>query len=993
MALVLFCPRFSLAGTTLHKSVYLIGEDILPTAGSAEGTRVFVYDISFEDETGPVAYIFDFTAGIPLDPHVGAQTGDYDQTRDPFGYIFVPAAYMAIESGASCATSFPNSWRSCLEQPETLSSSSFSVIERVSNSSGGETGGSVLARNPEVKILNPQGGSYADFLEIKYSATDANSEQDHKLGEKPVSIFYTDQLDIWDQRVVLPEIKNLIVKDLPVSGIYKWDIGNLSDSERYRIVIDAIDNSGLLGEDVSDFFTIDRIAPTFKILAEPPVSRGEDIDLTIEASEDLSQSPEAKISQRGSSPVTIFPTGGPKIWKAKYHVISGYDGPAKIEISGKDSAGNFGSLIISGGRFSVGVQPPPKPVVVFPLDKEVVASDLIEVRGGTREDTRLILTVNGRDKYTAQPDEKGNFIFKEVKLDPQFSRGVNVLSLVAEDGAGSISEEAVLNLKFNLSPQISFLYPKRDAVASGTVAIQVSARDDNRDLLVFTYEVSSDEGLSWNVLTEKLSNRNYLWTTTDYPDGNYLARVTASDGSTSTQVVSDRFTIRNLLPSISFEGGSRIVINKSDYVLRGKVKNPVANVNVDFLEYSVDGGASWKKLAPDDLVFDSAEEAFNLPLSNLKEGIYEYVFRTKARAGEFYGRARINLVVDFGPPEAPIVDSPKASEVFSNSADLDKNAAGLQLRLTGRAEAGSKVSVAGDSVFTSRVNEKGVYSAEITLKKHGQNNLKIFATDAAGNQSPETLLAITYNNPPVVKFLNPRNARGLNHKAQIRWEVYDPDLDPIKNFSLSYAAGNSSFKVLTRSAEAGALDFDVSALPQSSNYQLKIEASDGLADVVEVINFSVDNVAPEIFVDPLVQTVFTKKFILSVNGRANDDFSGIEYVEYSLDGEHWYKATIAEGFVKRSAKFYIKDSLNLEDGDYLLRFRSVDAAGNYSDIDSKTISIDTKAPRIGSYQISRGTLMLFPVEDGVFHIPLGSVLDFNLSLEEDTRLADVFIAN
>ena len=76
---------------------------------------------------------------------------------------------------------------------------------------------------------------------------------------------------------------------------------------------------------------------------------------------------------------------------------------------------------------------------------------------------------------------------------------------------------------------------------------------------------------------------------------------------------------------------------------------------------------------------------------------------------------------------------------------------------------------------------------EVTLRDHAKNKILLSSTDSAGNRSKgEAELLLVYNNPPTLRFLWPRERGGLNHKAEVAFDMQDPDLDPIADSSLSY---------------------------------------------------------------------------------------------------------------------------------------------------------------------------------------------------------------
>lgn len=853
------------------------------------------------------------------------------------------------------------------------------------------SGGGIVYNAPEAKLIYPiKEGVIGNKVEIKYESSDSDdsfTKAINGLGPNPVSIFYFDTL--------VPEKKIIIAKDLPAIGTYEWNTKDLPESF-YKIMIMAVDISGQPGEAISQTLFIDNVNPVFIVKTEPAVSQGEDVKITIEPSEELIEPPEVTVVQKGSSSI-VMPkmVGKGEVYEGLYNVIKGFDGPAKIFVSGKDKAGNIGKIIVGGGQFFVGIEPPPKLIIISPLDKEVTASASINIVGNTREDTEVLLTVNGVDKYKTKPDSNGNFIFKDIKISLEFNRGLNYLNLTARDQAGNEGEAESVSIKFNIAPEIKIIAPTKNEGIGGAYTIKVEANDKNKDKLTFTYEVSSDKGENWVVLSEAVSGKQFSWNTGDFADGDYVLKVTADDGFSKTQVVSDGFFVQNGLPRISFVDGGKSVSNKTNPKISGIVASPekaAERSKIVSLEYSINNGKDWVNVLAGDGTFDSFEEKFNVPLSGLGENQYIILFRAKDSRG-FFGRAKYALIVDFGPPPKPKILNPISGDILKNEDDEDKDTAGVQVGISGSSEPNSIINLMiDDKAFTGKTSSDGKFKVSATLRKHGQNNLRIFAVDAATNKSEEEKISLIYNNPPAIKFIKPRPDRGLNHGAQIKWEIKDMDLDPVKNVVLSYRKGDQPFKVLVKDPVDNFFEWDVSDFVQGNDYQLKLEATDGVSPAQKIIDFFVDNTPPQISIDSLRETRFRKAFTLNMKGQASDNFSGIEFVEYSIDGEHWFKGTITAGYLKKEAEFKVKHPFELTDGTYNLGFRAIDVAGNISEPQFQKIIIDTAPPRIGSYTLSKGILILFP-EGEFFHVAKNSEWKFTISLESDTKEASLFVGD
>lgn len=248
-----------------------------------------------------------------------------------------------------------------------------------------------------------------------------------------------------------------------------------------------------------------------------------------------------------------------------------------------------------------------------------------------------------------------------------------------------------------------------------------------------------------------------------------------------------------------------------------------------------------------------------------------------------------------------------------------------------------------------------------------------------------------YNNPPILKFISPRQGRGVSGRTDIQFEARDEDGDSLNDVVLSYAApGSSEFVTLVRNPSSDSVVWDVSSLKDASGYILKFVASDGITRTETTNNVFVDNTSPTVTLEPLKETVFRRDFVIRASGSAEDGLSGIEFVEYSVDGEHWFKALLTKGYLSAKAAFKISHSFALPDGKYTLSVRALDAAGNISKVVSQKITIDTAPPRVGSFLVSAGPLALAPTGSSL-EVPLGARLHLAVSLERDTKDASVEI--
>ncbi len=149
--------------------------------------------------------------------------------------------------------------------------------------------------------------------------------------------------------------------------------------------------------------------------------------------------------------------------------------------------------------------------------------------------------------------------------------------------------------------------------SKGFVTIRWSAADANGDPLVYRVELREKGSDRWQVLKDKLQDRYYSFDTAAFPDGQYVARVIASDapGNTPANALtsfldSDPFTVDNTPPAIT---GVSITKTGAGCTLKFTAKDALSWI--DKAEYSVNGG-EWILLQPDNFVTDSQELNFTI---------------------------------------------------------------------------------------------------------------------------------------------------------------------------------------------------------------------------------------------------------------------------------------------------------------------------------------------------------------------------------------------
>lgn len=917
------------------------------------------------------------------------EIGNFKLTCEGAATDVPPGTYSIIELDASDLPCNFLSYEQCKALPEFLGEAIFLVKPApplIATSEQGAGVGSITAYRPAVVIASPTHGSeFSNYVSVSYEATDQNDIAEKQilgLSSNPVSIYYSETSDT-RRRV-------LIEKGLPSKGTYVWDARSVPEGDTFRIIVEATDVSNEVGEAVSEEFSLDHIVPVFSVSADPAITTGSPVAIRVESSRPLVSAPEVMVTQNGFRGITVPLVGSSTEFTGTYTVVPGYDGTARVTVKGTDIFGNVSTTTVRGGRFSVGVRPPQSPVLIYPEGSTFApTSTTISIIVKVRPDTQAQLALNGTTLQTQFPDEEGVAVFSKVTINPEFNGGKNVVSVSARDLAGNASEATNLAVVFNSAPEARIVSPVQGDVFGTTTRIVLAANDRNKDKLSISYEASADAGASWFTIAENSTSKIFVWDTSSVTDGEYKVRAIVSDGTFKTVAVSPVFAIRNFGPRVVLSQGSQSAVSASSFSFDGVASVPfgATATGIVGVEYRTLGG-EWRAVEASDGAFEGREERFTVELENLKDGTQTVEIRAKDTTGVF-GSTFKTIAVDFGPPEKPTITKPVSGTVVHGTADEDPKKTGIQITVSGVAEAGSLVQYRSGSLSgAGRASSAGLFSiAGVTLADHGTNTLAFFATDGAGNAGAPASVSYFYNNPPRVRILSPRSGRGLGIDSKIQFSIVDLDRDPIVESRVFIAHPKStSFAVIADNPKGNEVVWNTESLSDGAGYRVKVEASDGVDTTSEVSSFYVDKVRPTLALDPLSSANFGSEFTLAFSGTAEDTLSGIEYVEYSIDGKQWSKAVITKGYLTKQAVFKSSHPYTLPDGAYTLRVRSVDGAGNSSVVATRAFSVDTTAPRFGSFLLQYGSHAL--VSDGEdFEVPKGTALRFVGSLEADAESA------
>lgn len=261
--------------------------------------------------------------------------------------------------------------------------------------------------------------------------------------------------------------------------------------------------------------------------------------------------------------------------------------------------------------------------------------------------------------------------------------------------------------------------------------------------------------------------------------------------------------------------------------------------------------------------------------------------------------------------------------------------------------------------------------------------------EKSGIKAPKVLEA----GPLSASLLYPREGRGVGGVAEIVWSVDDEHAGNVKNVTLSYRKAGGTYQIISSGGVNRKILWDVRDLKEDHDYEIRLEVSDGKTMSEVTRRIFIDNTSPSLEVRIKPHRGPAESFSLEATGQATDKLSGIDFVEYSLDGEHWFKADMKGGVLKNKADFSLKYPYKLEDGISIVRYRAVDGAGNISLPFISKIVLDANPPRIGSYLISMNNMILTPSVKQRFEVLEGENLNFKISLEQDTASASLRVGD
>lgn len=171
--------------------------------------------------------------------------------------------------------------------------------------------------------------------------------------------------------------------------------------------------------------------------------------------------------------------------------------------------------------------------------------------------------------------------------------------------------------------------------ARGIRSMHWDALDPNGDGLAFDVYYRALDEKRWKLLKEGHDKTYFAWDSEALPDGEYEARVVASDRpdnaqseADSAEAISEPFFVDNTAPEIasisaSRTGDGRISVRATARDARSFLKRA---------EYVVDA-ESWRPVAAQDGIFDSRAESFDFTTGEIDDGEHTVVFKVFDSSG------------------------------------------------------------------------------------------------------------------------------------------------------------------------------------------------------------------------------------------------------------------------------------------------------------------------------------------------------------------------
>ncbi len=302
----------------------------------------------------------------------------------------------------------------------------------------------------------------------------------------------------------------------------------------------------------------------------------------------------------------------------------------------------------------------------------------------------------------------------------------------------------------------------------------------------------------------------------------------------------------------------------------------------------------------------------------------------------------------------------------------------------------STITLTGGTLSASSSKSVTV-NAQVPGGTEGSHNWTVKVSDDSGGASPYTCTGTltaqisgsgTDTYVPQISSIAVGDVS--NHDATISWTTNEAS-----NSVVQYGTTNSYGSTVTETDLVTSHEVVIPSLSKDTTYHFKVQSTDAASNMgesddntfvtslieqtVTVTTTTTKTVTKEVTVlvedttapVPKFTTGFSNPFLLKpvIEGTVTDN-TGVLSVEYSVDGGRNYLPVNSVSNPEAESTTYSFSPLGLLDGNYNVKVRATDIAGNTAETEVETLVFDRLPPQVGTSVISIGPQVLLPQSSG-----------------------------
>ncbi len=519
------------------------------------------------------------------------------------------------------------------------------------------------------------------------------------------------------------------------------------------------------------------------------------------------------------------------------------------------------------------------------------------------------------------------------------SDGNHTLDYRAVDKAGNVETAKQVRVKVDQTAP-SITAPGLTGVwRTSPTTVRLTASDPASGVATFEYRLSTDP--EWTLVGA---------TSVDVQlsgEGSIELQGRASDVAGNASAVKSFYVkLDGTAPTVAVVGvdgnwhGSdqTVTLNASD-------PNAPDSSGVANIEYREGDSAAWTKVS-------GSSTQLTVPAAG-NDGIHTYQYRATDAAGNVSDVSTFAVKIDTTPPTSSVQGG---GETWHNGT-----ATGV---ITAQDVAGvDRIAyhIVGDSAWTVIVGSR----ASFDVSGDGVHEYEYNVVDVLGHVSETRAFQVRIDT--LAPTVSTTGADDVWHATDVTVSLSatDPGEPAASGVAgIEYRRGKSGAWIYQA---GGSADVVVLAAENEGSTLYQYRAMDAAGNTSRIATFTVkiDTVAPVSSAQGGGST--WRKAPVTLMFTASDTGSGVDHIEYSLDGETWTTA----------AKLKIGD-----EGTTSVKYRAVDAVGNVEKVRSTNVNIDTHGPQtkaLRSFSVKRGKTATFrysvlePNPTGVAMSPIAKV--------------------